>query len=119
MDLRVGQACVVVDADEDHLPTGSSIPIPLASVSVNRMSDPLDAPEALGIDVEQTPRRTMLVAVGRSLRLLEPPLVEGVSPAPESGKPPTDASAFPDVVSLMPSLQPFERSGCISKHRDV
>jgi hypothetical protein len=71
VDLGVGQAGVIVDADEDHLPAGT--PRPLASVAVDRVADPLDPPEALGIDVEQAAGALVFISLGRVLCLLDPP----------------------------------------------
>src|SRR5690606_19098187 len=71
MDLGVGKARVVVDADEDDLPTDAP---PLAApISVDRMPDPLDPSELLGVDVKQASRVGVLVALRRVQRLLDPP----------------------------------------------
>jgi hypothetical protein len=61
--LRIGEAAVVVDADEDDLPAGS--PASASAIPVDRMADPLDAAKAFGIDVEEAAGEGVLVALRR------------------------------------------------------
>jgi len=71
MDLRVGQARVVVDAHEGHLvASATTSPAPIA---VDAMSHAVDASQLLRIDVEQVARRSVLVALRRILLFVEPP----------------------------------------------
>ncbi len=70
-DLGVGQAGVVVDAHEDHLPADASFLA--ASVSVDPVPHALDPSELLGIDMEEPPRDGMLVALRGIESLLESP----------------------------------------------
>src|SRR5690606_37519200 len=69
--LGIRQARVVVDADEDDFPTNT--PSLAAPISMDRMPDPLDPSELLGVDVKQASRVGVLVALRRGLGFVEPP----------------------------------------------
>src|SRR5439155_26594560 len=61
VNVREGNARVVVDGDEDVLP--SDVPGPLAVVARDSMTDILEASELLDVDVQQLTRCLALVAL--------------------------------------------------------
>ena len=71
MDLGVGQARVVVDADEDDLVACTASLA--ASVAVDPMPYGFDASQLLRVDVEQIAGRGMLLSSWRISLFLESP----------------------------------------------
>jgi len=80
-DLGVGESRPIVNGDMDELPAGPTTA--LAIVASDAMSDPLDAPEFLDVEVHQLTRATPLVA---SQRLRRRQLRQ--SPQTQASKPP-------------------------------
>src|SRR5690606_25215333 len=70
-DLGVGQARVVIDANEDRLPA-CALAAP-AAIAVDPVPDPLDPPELLRIDVQEATGLLVLVALRRLLGLAHAP----------------------------------------------
>jgi len=71
VDLHIGQAGVIVDADEDNLVAYSAL---LAtSIPVDPMTDAVDASELLGVNVEHSPRCRVLIASRGILFFVESP----------------------------------------------
>jgi hypothetical protein len=58
-----GDPGVVVDGHEQRLPAGAVHPV--APVACDAVARPHDAPEPLGVDVQQTARGLVLVALQR------------------------------------------------------
>lgn len=71
MDLGVGQAGVIVDADEDDLP--ACVVATLAAISVDPMTYCFATSQLLRVDMKQIARRRVFVALRRRLLLSEAP----------------------------------------------
>jgi hypothetical protein len=70
-DLDIRQPRVIVDADMDKLPADATDSG--RAIAVDSVTDPADATELLGVDVEKLPRRCVFVAPGGRSRRLEVP----------------------------------------------
>jgi hypothetical protein len=66
-ELDVGQAAVIIDADVGELP--ASAIRAAAPVAGDAVSNPPEAPEFLGVEVEELARTVSLVSDHRGLRL--------------------------------------------------